>query len=78
MGIHQPPKTHPHRTIQSAVMIPCLFPTCKSTAPYIYLFSVLRIICLLCSIEHWVDSVLTKRKYNFLAYLSILYEKITL
>ena len=44
MGIHQPPKTHPQRTIQSSVMIPCLFPTCESTVPFIYLFSVLRII----------------------------------
>ena len=42
MGIHQLPKTHPQRTIQSAVMIPWLFPTCKSTVSFIYLVSVLE------------------------------------
>ena len=49
MGIHQLPKAHPQRTIQFAVMILYLFPTCNSTVLLItYLFEVIRIICLLC------------------------------
>ena len=78
-GIHQLPKVHPQRTIQSAVIIPYLFPTCKSTVQFICLFSVLIIICLQCSIEclskNWV---LTKLKYNFSAYLLILHARIIL
>ena len=31
MGIHQLPKAHPQRTIESAVMILYLFPICNST-----------------------------------------------
>ena len=37
MGIHQPRKIYSQRTIQSAVMIPYLFPTCKNTVLFIYL-----------------------------------------
>ena len=44
MGIHQLPKAYPQRTIQSAVIILYHYPTCKSTVPFIYLFSFLRII----------------------------------
>ena len=36
MDIHQLLKAHPQRTVQSAVMIPCLFPACKSTVPFMY------------------------------------------
>ena len=42
MGIHQLPKAHPQRTIQSAVMILYLFPTCNSTVPLVYLFKFLE------------------------------------
>ena len=34
MGIHQPSKAHPQRTIQSAVMSPYIFPTRKGTVPF--------------------------------------------
>ena len=79
MGIHQLPRAHPQRTIQSAVMILYLFPTCNSTVPFIYLFLVFRIIYLLCSTECLIKGwVFTKWKYSFLVYLLILYERIIL
>ena len=36
MGIHQPPKTHPQRTVQSTVTSPYLFPTWKVTVAIAY------------------------------------------
>ena len=42
MGIHQLPKAHPQRTIQSAVMILQLFPTCNSTVPFMYFLKFLE------------------------------------
>ena len=79
MGMHKLLKSHPQRTIQSAVMILYLFPTCSTTVPSIYLFQFLRIICILSSIECLIkDWVFTKLKCNFLAYLLILYERIIL
>ena len=38
MGIHQPPKDHPQRTIQTAIMNPYLFSTWKGTVPFTSLF----------------------------------------
>ena len=36
MGIHQPPRAHPQRTIYSAVMGLYLFPRWKYTFPFAY------------------------------------------
>ena len=38
MGIHQLPKAHPQKTVQSAVMVLYFSPTCNSTVPFAYLF----------------------------------------
>ena len=68
------PKFH-RRTIHSAVMILYFFPTCNSTVPLIYPFSVPRIICLLCSIECLIKGwVFTKWKYNFSLSINIVWK----
>ena len=53
-----PSTTQSPSSSQSGVMILYIFPTCNSTVPFIYLFYVLRIICLLCSIECLIKSYL--------------------
>ena len=77
MGIHQLPKAHPQRTIQSAVIIPYLYPTCKNTVPFIYLFSVLRIICYRVPLSASLRTGSSQNE-NIFSQLLILYERIVL
>ena len=68
-------KNHPQRTTQPAVMILYFFPTCNSTVPSVYLFKVLRIICILCSIACLIkDWVFTKWKYSFSLSINIVWK----
>ena len=65
-----PSTTQSSSSSQSGVIILYIFPTCNSTVPFIYLFHVLRIICLLCSIECLIKS--------YIRYKTILFHKAAL
>ena len=72
MGIHQLPKAHPQRTIQSAVMILYLFPAVPFYTSFKFLESFAYCVPLRASLR---TAFSQKKKYSFLAYLLILYER---